>query len=37
MFGRHYDTKVEKHFVKLYSKVPYLDSQIFNIQAESLR
>lgn len=37
MFGRHYDTRVEPHFVKIYSKVPYLDTEIFNIQAEGLR
>ncbi len=37
MFGRHYDTRVEKHFVPIYSKVPYLDTQIYNIEVEGLR
>lgn len=31
MFGREYDTRVSPHFVKIYSKVPYLDTEIFNI------
>jgi hypothetical protein len=37
MFGKHYDTRVHRHFVHTYSKVPYLDTEIFNIQNASLK
>ena len=37
MFGTYYDQRVHKHFVHTYSRVPYLDTQIFDIETENLR
>lgn len=37
MFGKYYDCRVSRHFVQLYSKVPYLDTEIFNVQADLLK
>ena len=37
MFGHHYDTKAQKNFIHIYTRVPYLDSEIFNIEVNSLR
>jgi hypothetical protein len=31
MFGT-YDQRVHKHFVHTYTRVPYLDTQIFDIE-----
>ena len=32
MFGKYYDKRVAPIFVKNYSRVPYLDTEIFNIE-----
>ena len=32
MLGTYYDYRVHKHFIHTYSKVPYLDTQIFDIE-----
>lgn len=37
MFGRHYETRPHEHLVHIYSRVPYLDTQIFNIEVQGLR
>lgn len=37
MFGKHYETRPHEHLIHVYSRVPYLDSQIFNIEAQGLR
>jgi hypothetical protein len=37
MLGRYSDTRVYQHFVHTYSRVPYLDSEIFNVQTNALR
>ena len=37
MFGKHYDTRVSPNFVHTYSRVPYLDTEIFNIEVEGLK
>lgn len=37
MFGHYYDTRPQKNFVPIYTRVPYLDTEIFNIEAEGLR
>lgn len=29
--SRYFESRVQPHFVRLYSKVPYLDTEIFNI------
>ena len=31
MFGKYYDRRVTPTFVRTYSRVPYLDTEIFNI------
>lgn len=31
MSGKYVDLRVYEHFVKTYSRVPYLDREIFNI------
>jgi hypothetical protein len=36
MFGRYYDNRVHQHFVHTYTRVPYLDSQIFDIETASI-
>lgn len=37
MYGRYADTRVYTHFVRTYSRVPYLDSEIFNVTENALR
>lgn len=37
MFGHHYENRPHEHLIHVYSRVPYLDSQIFNIEAQGLR
>ena len=37
MFGRHYDTRQQKNFIHIYTRVPYLDTEIFNIEVANLR
>jgi hypothetical protein len=37
MFGKYHDSRVYQHFVHTYSKVPYLDSEIFNVETNALR
>ena len=37
MYGKYHDIRVYPHFVRTYSKVPYLDSEIFNLETDSLR
>lgn len=37
MQGKYHDGRVYQHFVHTYSRVPYLDHQIFNIETHSLR
>jgi hypothetical protein len=37
MFGKYHDSRVYQHFVHTYSKVPYLDTEIFNVEANALR
>ena len=37
MYGKSHDIRVYPHFVRTYSKVPYLDSEIFNLETDSLR
>ena len=31
MFGKYFDNRTHQHFVHTYSRVPHLDSQIFDI------
>jgi hypothetical protein len=35
--SRYFESRVQPHFTRLYSKVPYLDTEIFNIGSDSLR
>lgn len=37
MHGRYHDTRVYQHFHHTHSRVPYLDSELFNIEACALR
>lgn len=37
MFGKHYDTRPQKNFIHIYTRVPYLDTEIFNIEVNGLR
>ena len=37
MFGKHYESRPHEHLIHVYSRVPYLDSQIFNIESQGLR
>lgn len=37
MFGTYYDNRTHQHLVHIYSRVPYLDTQIFDIETESIR
>lgn len=37
MFGKHYDTRVSQNFVHTYTRVPYLDTEIFNIEVQGLK
>lgn len=37
MHGRYHDQRVYQHFVHTYSRVPYLDREIFNVGTDSLR
>jgi hypothetical protein len=37
MFGKHYDNRVHPHFVHTYTRVPYLDSQIFDLETHALK
>ena len=37
MFGRHYETRAMKNFTHIYTRVPYLDTEIFNIEVAGLR
>ena len=37
MFGHYYDTRPQKNFTHIYTRVPYLDTEIFNIEVAGLR
>jgi hypothetical protein len=37
MFGKYHDGRVYQHFVHTYSRVPYLDSEIFNVETNVLQ
>lgn len=37
MYGKYADRRVYQHFVHTYSRVPYLDYEIFNIGERSKR
>lgn len=37
MYGKYSDSRVYQHFVHTYSRVPYLDSDIFNVETNALR
>jgi len=37
MFGKYSDTRVYTNYVRTYSRVPYLDSDIFNVETNALR
>jgi hypothetical protein len=37
MYGKYVDQRVYQHFVHTYSRVPYLDREIFNVENDSLR
>lgn len=37
MSGKYFDQRVYQHFVHLYSRVPYLDREIFNVSTDALR
>ena len=37
MFGKYHDSRVYQHFGHTYSKVPYLDTEIFNVETNALR
>ena len=30
--GKYFDNRTHQHFVPIYSRVPYLDTEIFNIK-----
>lgn len=37
MHGKYVDQRVYQHFVHTYSRVPYLDREIFNVSNDALR
>lgn len=37
MHGKYVDQRVYQHFVHTYSRVPYLDREIFNVETDALR
>ena len=37
MFGKYFDSRTHQHFVHTYSRVPYLDTQIFDLETSMLR
>lgn len=37
MYGKYVDQRVYQHFVHTYSRVPYLDREIFNVETDVLR
>jgi len=37
MFGKYYDNRAHKHLVHTYTRVPYLDSQIFDMETAALK
>lgn len=37
MFGKYHDGRVYEHFVHTYSRVPYLDTEISNLQNSALK
>ena len=37
MSGKYFDQRPYQHFVHTYSRVPYLDREIFNVGTDSLR
>ena len=37
MSGKYFDTRVYTHLVHQYSRVPYLDREIFNVSTDALR
>lgn len=37
MHGKYHDQRVYQQFVPIYSRVPYLDREIFNVGTDSLR
>jgi hypothetical protein len=36
MFGKYFDNRTHQHLVHTYSRVPYLDTQIFDIETSIL-
>lgn len=37
MSGKYYDQRVYRHYEHTYTRVPYLDREIFNVGTDSLR
>lgn len=37
MFGKYYENRTQRHLVHIYSRVPYLDSQIFDIETQAIK
>lgn len=37
MYGKYYDNRTHKHLVHIYSRVPYLDTQIFDIETQAIK
>ena len=37
MYGKYHDSRVYQHLVHTYSRVPYLDHEIFNVETQALR
>jgi hypothetical protein len=37
MFGKYYDNRVHQHLVQTYTRVPYLDTQIFDLETHALK
>lgn len=37
MYGKYHDSRVYQHLVHTYSRVPYLDHEIYNVENVALR
>jgi hypothetical protein len=37
MFGKYYENRVHQHLVQTYTRVPYLDTQIFDLETHALK
>lgn len=37
MSGKYFDQRVYRHYEHTYTRVPYLDREIFNVGSDSLR